>query len=69
MRKQVQEVETGSPFLEGCDDGETWGGGNLDQSLWTPIETNIQHIIVTKCFVWGSSSSPSSLGILLQIHS
>ena len=69
MRKQGQELESGSPFLVGCDDGEMWGGGNLDQSLWTPVEMNTQHFIVTKCFVWDSSSSPSSLGILLQIHS
>ena len=69
MRKQGQELESGSPFLVGCDDGEMWGGGNLDQSLRTPVETNIQHFTVTKCFVWDSSSSPSSLGILLQIHS
>ena len=69
MRKQGQELESGSPFLVGCDDGEMWGGGNLDQSLQTPVETNIQHFTVIKCFVWDSSSSPSSLGILLQIHS
>ena len=58
--------------LEGCGDGEIGGGGvgrRLDQSLWTPFEMNIKHFTVTKCFVWGSSHSSFSLGILLQIYS